>query len=129
MRRIREEINRNEERFRQLSDKVDKNIITDAEMAAELQGLQAGEETRGSNDSQTGDCCLEALWQQITAVCAAAEPGRCSVPKVQRKWSHPGAMLGRDERRRNSEDEQEQGSTSQQLVLPSSGGLYEGSSE
>ena len=33
-------------------------------MAAELQGLQAGEERRGSNASQTGDSCLKALWQQ-----------------------------------------------------------------
>ena len=46
MRKIREEIDRNEERFRQLSDKVDKNKMVDAEMAAELQGLQTGEERR-----------------------------------------------------------------------------------
>ena len=45
MRRIRrEEIDRKEERFRLLSDKVGKNRMADAEMAAELQGLQAGEE-------------------------------------------------------------------------------------
>ena len=31
-------------------------------MAAELQRLQAGEEGSGSNASQTGDCCMEALW-------------------------------------------------------------------
>ena len=50
-----------------LSNKVNKNKMADAEMTAELQRLQAGEERRGSNASQTGDCCLEALWQQIIA--------------------------------------------------------------
>ena len=35
-------------------------------------------------------------------------------------------MPGRDERRRNSEDEQEQGRTNQQLVLPAQGGINEG---
>ena len=54
MRKIRWEIDRNEERLRHLSDKVDKYRMVDAEMAAELQGLQAGEERRGSNASQTG---------------------------------------------------------------------------
>ena len=39
MRRIREEIDRIEERFRQFSDKVDKNKMADAETAAELQGV------------------------------------------------------------------------------------------
>ena len=68
MQSIREEIDRKEERFRQLSDKVDKNKMVDAEMAAELQGLQAGEERRGSNASQPGDGCLEALWQQLIAL-------------------------------------------------------------
>ena len=38
------------------------------EMAAELQRLQPGEERRGSNASQTGDCCMEALWQQFIAL-------------------------------------------------------------
>ena len=38
--------------------KVDKNKMSDAERAAELQRLQAGEERRGSNASQTGDCCF-----------------------------------------------------------------------
>ena len=42
MREMREENDCNEERFRQLSDKVDKNKMVDAEMAAELQSLQAG---------------------------------------------------------------------------------------
>ena len=33
-------------------------------MAAEVQSLQAGKERRGSNASQTGDCCLEAAMRQ-----------------------------------------------------------------
>ena len=44
MRQIREEIVWKEERSTLLSDKVGKNTMTDAEMEAELQGLQAGEE-------------------------------------------------------------------------------------
>ena len=42
MRKITEENDCNEERFRQLSDKVYKNKMVDAEMAAELQILQVG---------------------------------------------------------------------------------------
>ena len=42
--------------------KVDKNKMADAEMAAELQSLQAREERRGRHDPQKGDCCMEALW-------------------------------------------------------------------
>ena len=64
MRKIRQETGRNEERVRQLSNKVDKNKMADAEMVAELQSLQAGEERRGSNASQTGDGCLDALRHQ-----------------------------------------------------------------
>ena len=68
MRRIREEIDRNKERFRQLSDKVDKNTMADAETEPELQGLQAGEERRGSNASQAVECCLETMVEQIFAL-------------------------------------------------------------
>ena len=68
MRKNREEIDRNEERVRQLSDTVEKNRMADAEMAAELQGLQAGEERKGSNVPQTGDCCMDAVWQQFIAL-------------------------------------------------------------
>ena len=68
MLKIREEIDRNEERFRQLSDKVDKYIMVDAAMAAELQGLKAGEERRGSNASQAVDCCMETMLEQFFAV-------------------------------------------------------------
>ena len=50
-----------EERFTLLSDKVDKNTVADAKMEAERQGLQAGEERRGSNASQAVECCLETM--------------------------------------------------------------------
>ena len=73
-RRIREGIHRNEERFRHLSDKVDKNKMADAEMGAELQGLQAGEERRGCNVSQAVDCCLETMVEQIVALGADQAP-------------------------------------------------------
>ena len=51
MQKVREEIVRNEERFRLLSDEVDENRMAEAGMKAELQGLQAGEERRGSTAS------------------------------------------------------------------------------
>ena len=76
MRRIREEIDRNKERFRQLSDKVDKNTMADAETEAELQGLQAGEERRGSNASQAVECCLDTLdhLHIFTMICGTRTP-------------------------------------------------------
>ena len=68
MRKIREEIDRNEELFPQLSDKVDKNKMPDAGIAAEFQGLQAGEERKGSNASQAVDCCMETMVDQFIAM-------------------------------------------------------------
>ena len=68
MRKLREYIDWKEERFRLLSDKVDKNRMADAKMEAELQGLQAGEERRGSTASQAVDCCLETVVEQIFAM-------------------------------------------------------------
>ena len=76
MRQIREEIVWKEELFTVLSDKVDKITMADAELEAEHQGLQAGEQRRGSNASQTGENCLEAFWQQIAAVCTAVGPNQ-----------------------------------------------------
>ena len=126
MQSVREEIDRKEERFRQLSDKVDKNKMVDAEMAAELQGLQAGEERRGSNASQPGDGCLEALWQQLIAF------ERMELRPLYRgsnvEWErHKGQMSGR-EKERSSEDEQEQDKASQQWALSGSSGCIEGHS-
>ena len=56
MRKLQEELKQKEERILLLSNNVDQNKMADAEIAAELQSLQAGEERRGSNASQTGDC-------------------------------------------------------------------------
>ena len=107
MRKIREENDRNEERFRQLSNNVDKNKMADAVMAAELQSLQAGEERRGSNASQTGDCCLEekitevlrfgpkALWQQHVALGANGIEIFVKVPKVNGSGSRADARKRR----------------------------------
>ena len=47
---------------------VDRNKMADAELAAELQEPQAGEERRGSDASQAVDCCLETLVEQIFAM-------------------------------------------------------------
>ena len=52
-----------------------KSISTEyAEMAAQLQGLQAGEERRGSNTSQAVDCCMETMVEQLFAM-GADVPG------------------------------------------------------
>ena len=101
---------------------VDKNTMEDAEMEAELEGLQAGEERRGSNTSQTGDGCLEALWQQFIAL--GANGIETFVQRLQREvGAAQGQMPRREEGRRNSEDEQEQGRINQQLVLPAPAGI------
>ena len=128
---IREEIDRSEERFRQLSDKVDKNKIVDADMSAELQGLQAGEERRGSNASQAVDCCVETMVEQFFAM--GADQARCKFDAMCEVFFekfeayNPSAQMpGKGGGRRNSEDEQEQGKASQQLALSASGGLNEG---
>ena len=128
----RDEVKQKEERILFLSDKVEKNKMADADMAAELQGLQAGEERRGSNASQTGDSCLEALWQQIDAVCAVVGPNQIDAlaNAVIQRFKESGAVQehlpGRDERRRNNEEEQEQGRASQQVALPTPGGYIQG---
>ena len=124
MRRISEKIDRNEERFRQLSNKVDKNKMADAEMAAELQSLQAGEERRGSSASQTGDCCLEEMFQRVVAL--GTNGVEVLFQRTQREiGAAPGQMPGR-EGRRISEDEQKQSRFSKQLVHPAPGGINEG---
>ena len=66
-----------EERFGLLADKVDKNTMADAEMEAELQGLQAGEDRRCSNASQAVDCCLETMVEQV--VCCGDGSGKVYV--------------------------------------------------
>ena len=110
MRKIREQNDRNEERSRQLSDKVDKNKMSDAEMAAELQRLQAGEERRGSNASQTGDCCWEALVEQRFVL--GVDQARSKFCKKFEARVPSEQMPGKEEGRRNSGDGQEHGRAS-----------------
>ena len=63
MRKSRDEIDRTDERFRQLSDKVDKNKMDDAEMAAELQG---GERRVRWVTAAWRSCCnCLSLWERI----------------------------------------------------------------
>ena len=117
MRKLQEELRQKEERILSLSNKVDKNEMSDAEMAAELQSLQAGEERRGSNASQTCDCCSEEMLQRVIAlgtngVVVLFQRARREMGAAQ------GQMPGRGEGRRSSEDEQEQSRISQPLVLP-----------
>ena len=131
MRKLQEENRQREERHLLLSNKIHKNKMQDAEVVAELQRLQAGEERRGGNASQTGDCRLEALWQQVAAVCAVGPNQDDALANaVLQRCKESGAiqeqMPGRDERRRNGEDEQEQGRINQQLVLPTPGGSNQG---
>ena len=84
MRKIREDIILKEERILLLSDKVAKHEVAEAEMEAELQGLQRGEERRGSNASQAVDCRMETMLEQILAL--GADQARSEVevfsPKV-----------------------------------------------
>ena len=103
------------------SDKVDKNRMADAEMEAELQGLQAGEYGRGSNASQAADCCLETMVEQVFAV--GHDQARSTFGALFQIFFRefetsilPAQMPGREEGRRDSENEQEQGRASQQLV-------------
>ena len=75
---------------------------------------------------------MEALWQQIAAVCAAVGPNQVDAlanalfQRFRESGATQGQMPGRDERRRNSEDEQEQGRIKQQVVLPTPGGINQG---
>ena len=69
MRKVREEINKREGRFHQLSRQVDSNRMATAELEAELRGLQAEEERRGSNASQVVvDCCLDTVAEQLFTI-------------------------------------------------------------
>ena len=104
MRKLQEDSKQMEERVLFLSNKIEKNKMQDAEMAAELRSLHAGEERRGSNASQTGDGCLEALWQQSIALGANAI--ETFVQRLQREMgAAQGQMPEREEGRRSSEDE------------------------
>ena len=119
MRILGEEIDWKEERFRLLSDKVDKNIMADAEMEAELQGLQAGEERRLAIHRKR----LIAVWRRKWS----------RFPRWKRIRKGLSFMLCVKYSSENStpphlprKDEQEQGRASQQVALPTPGGINEG---
>ena len=99
--------------------------MADADRAAELQGLQAGGERRGSDASQTGDCCMEAVWQQFVAL-GANRIEACSKGSRE-KWEK---ARGRCQEKKKEEGivkvNKEQGKTCQQLVFPAQGGFNEG---
>ena len=102
MRKMSEENDRNEERFLQLSNKVDKNKMADAGLATDLQSLHAGEQRRGSNVSQTCDCCLEEMLQR--AIALGTNGVDVLFQKVRREMgAAQGQMLGREEGRMNNE--------------------------
>ena len=92
------------------------------------QELQAGEERRGSNVSHAVDCCLETMVDQVFAMGTDQVRSKfdalCQI--FFRRFETPvppAQMPGREEGRRDSENEQEQGRASQQLVLPTPGGV------
>ena len=59
MRKIREEIDLKEERFRLLSDKVDKKTMAEADpWRQSFRDCKLENKARGSNAPQTGDGCL-----------------------------------------------------------------------
>ena len=107
MRKIREEITQKEERLLLLSDKVDKNEMAETELEAALQGLQAGEERRGSNASQAVDCCLETVVEHNFAVGTdQARPRfRCHVPNVLQEIRDPYSSCADARKRRRKKGE------------------------
>ena len=100
----------NEERFRQLPDKVDKNKMTDVELAV-------GGERRGSDAWQTGNCCMEELWQQFIALGANRIDAFSKGSKE--KWEHF--------RSRCQEEKKDEGSlkTNKSKVKPVSSWCYQ----
>ena len=78
---------------------------------------------RGTNASQTGDCCMEALWEQFMALVRI----EVFVQRLHREMgTAQGQMPGREEGGRNSEAEQAQVKVSQQLASSASSGCNEG---
>ena len=108
MRKLREEIECKEERFSLLADKVDKNRMADAEMEAELQGLQTGEERSGRGASKAVDCCLVTTVEHVFAV--GTDQARSTFDALCKIFVSrfetpilPAQMPGREEGRRDSE--------------------------
>ena len=133
MRKLREEDKQKEERILFLSDKVEKNRMAVADMAAELQGLQAGEEKEGAAMLRRQEIAAWRPYGSKLLMCVLQCDQTRSMPwanAVLQRFKENGAvqeqMPGRDERRRNSEDEQEQGRASQQVALPTPRGFIQG---
>ena len=124
MRKLQDELKQKEERVLFLSNKIDRNKLQNAEMAPELQSLQAGEERRGSDASQTGD---RLAWRPCGSNLSPWE--RMELRPLYKgsegkQSAAQGQMQEREEgRRRSSEDEQEQDKASQQLTLSGSRGV------
>ena len=89
MLKIKEENDRDEERSRQLSDKVES-----------YRACRQEKKEEGSNASQTGDCCLEAAMRQQFIALNRIE-GLC--PKVPER---NGSGTGADARKRRRKKEQ-----------------------
>ena len=86
-----------------LSDTVDKNTMADAEMEAELQGLQAGEK-RSRHASQAVECLWRWWWNTFSPWEMRIRRSliRCSVPKDPHKIrdSYSSCAHARDARKR-----------------------------
>ena len=133
VRKLRDEVKQKEERILFLSDKVEKNKMADADMAAEnFRGCR--------HEKKEGAAMLRrqeiAAWRpygsKLLPCCAAVGPiqiDALAIAGVQR-FKESGAVQeqvpGRDERRRSSEEEHEQGGASQQVALPTPGGFIQG---
>ena len=116
--------------FGSFLDKVDKNEMADAETAAELLGLQAGEERRGSHASHTVDCCMETVVEQFFSMGADQARSKfdtmCQVFLKKLEENAPHAQMPGKGGRRNSEDRRTRARKSQQLALSASSGCNEG---
>ena len=86
-----------------MSDPVDKNRMADAEIEAELQGLEAGKERRGSNASQVVDCFLETMLEQMFALGADQARSEFEV-MCQMFFTISETLLRRCQERKKEED-------------------------
>ena len=75
--------------------------MADAEKAAELQGLLAGGERRGSGESKTGDCCMEELCQQFITL--GANRIEAFFPKVPKGSGNISRADARKRRRKKGQ--------------------------
>ena len=104
-RKLQEELKQSEERILFQSDRVDMNKRRMQKWRQNFRDCRQEKKRRGSDASQTGDCCMEALWQQIIAL--GTNQAEATSQRHREMGATQGQMPGRDEGRRNSEDEQE----------------------